>query len=321
MGVGAETTAAGSAAVDYHQLTHAVRELVQSMLPAGAIVAVVSRGDDQLLSLGDRVGWHFPQDPNGQYTGYHPADSTTAIAHLEDVRERGADYLLIPNTALWWLDHYIGLSTTSRPTIRLVVNRDDVCLVFQLSDRAAMGGARAGAPVRRERAGGEFVQQFRDLLASLLPGGSVVAVVSLGDRALTELSGLDGRDFPGPGLVAGAPVAPHADALARLGVRFLVVPRMAFDWLEEESELADHLARDHRFVTRQEHLCEIYELEIGNGRLASRTEEAATAEETSEGTKAPQIAAPTNPERPARGLLRRLFGWLFGRREQGHDGR
>jgi hypothetical protein len=307
MGVGAQTTVTESAAADYGQLTHAIRELVQSMLPAGAIVAVISRGDDQLLSLGDRVGWHFPQDPGGQYTGYHPADSTAAIAHLEDVRERGADFLLIPSTALWWLDHYVGLRDHLEANYRLVVNREDVCLVFQLSDRGAVGGSSAVSQVRRERAGGDFVHQFRDLLASLLPAGAVVAVVSLGDRVLTELSGLDGRDFPGLGHAPGAPIAPHADALAHLGVQFLVVPRTAFGWLEEQPDLTEHLATNHRFVTRQEHLCEIYELETGDGRVATGPSE--TEEES---------AAPSDhtlPAPAARGLVSRLFGRPNQRRD------
>jgi hypothetical protein len=312
MGVGADTTVAETAAADYQQLTHAIRELVQSTLPAGAIVTVISRGDDQLLSLGDRIGWHFPQDPGGQYTGYHPADSTAAIAHLEDVRERGADYLLIPNTALWWLDHYAGLRDHLEANYPLVVNREEVCLVFQLSDRGAVGSASAVPQLRRERVAADFVQQFRDLLMCLLPAGAVVAVVSLGERALTDLSGLDGRDFPGPGLGAGAPIAPHTDALAHLGVQFLVVPRTAFGWLEEEPELAQHLASNHRFITRQEHLCEIYELETGDGRaftsLSETAAESAASPPDANGLDSITAQPGATPAAAGRGLLRRLFG-------------
>jgi hypothetical protein len=37
-----------------------------------------------------------------------PADSDAAIRHLEDVRARGARYLLVPASSSWWLDHYAG---------------------------------------------------------------------------------------------------------------------------------------------------------------------------------------------------------------------
>ena len=30
------------------------------------------------------------------------------IAELERLRERGAQYMVIPATSLWWLDHYQG---------------------------------------------------------------------------------------------------------------------------------------------------------------------------------------------------------------------
>ncbi len=75
-------------------------------LPAGSVVVVVSRGDDNLLQLGPRRGWHFPQTEAGVYAGFYPADSEEAIAHLEEIRRMGADYLLFPSTAFWWLGFY-----------------------------------------------------------------------------------------------------------------------------------------------------------------------------------------------------------------------
>ena len=44
----------------------------------GATVAVISKGDDQLLRLGDQRGWHFPQIQDGRYANVYPADSTEA---------------------------------------------------------------------------------------------------------------------------------------------------------------------------------------------------------------------------------------------------
>jgi hypothetical protein len=68
---------------------------------------VVSNGDKDFLELGgERKGWHFPQNEDGVYVGYHPADSAEAISHLEELRSKGAKFLLIPGTELWWLEHY-----------------------------------------------------------------------------------------------------------------------------------------------------------------------------------------------------------------------
>jgi hypothetical protein len=80
--------------------------LVQRTVPAGAVVLMVSRGDEELLSLEERHGWHFPQAGDGVYAGYYPADSAAAIAHLEQLKAEGAGYLVFPSAAFWWLDYY-----------------------------------------------------------------------------------------------------------------------------------------------------------------------------------------------------------------------
>jgi GT2 family glycosyltransferase len=83
-----------------------VRAAVRAALPAGMTVLVVSKGDDELLRLDGRTGWHFPRTDTGVYAGHHPADGRAAIDHLEALRATGADALVLPATAFWWLEHY-----------------------------------------------------------------------------------------------------------------------------------------------------------------------------------------------------------------------
>jgi GT2 family glycosyltransferase len=91
----------------YCDLVERIRGLVDHELPPDATVLVVSNGDDELLELGaNRRCWHFPQMEDGTYAGYHPADSADAIAHLEALREKGAEYIVFPQTASWWLSFY-----------------------------------------------------------------------------------------------------------------------------------------------------------------------------------------------------------------------
>lgn len=91
----------------YRDLVERIREVVDRELPPDATVLVVSSGDEELLQLGaDRRGWHFPQMEDGAYAGYYPGDSAEAIAHLEALRENGAEYILFPETASWWLEFY-----------------------------------------------------------------------------------------------------------------------------------------------------------------------------------------------------------------------
>src|SRR5207249_3304853 len=89
----------------YQELVSRIREIVDAKLPVECTVAVVSKGDYELLNLHGRRVWHLPRDDAGNYTGHHPGDSADAIWHLEVARAKGADYLLVPKTSFWWLDH------------------------------------------------------------------------------------------------------------------------------------------------------------------------------------------------------------------------
>jgi GT2 family glycosyltransferase len=122
---------------DYERLKGRIRELVETVVPREGRVLVVSKGDDDLLDLNGRTAWHFPQAANGGYSGCNPPDGPAAIAHLAELRARGADFLLIPNTALWWLDYYTGLKQHLEEEHRWLACEGDICLIVQLGRSAA----------------------------------------------------------------------------------------------------------------------------------------------------------------------------------------
>jgi glycosyltransferase involved in cell wall biosynthesis len=90
----------------YQRTIAAVRETVRTRTEPGEVVLVISKGDDQLLDLDGRVARHFPQALDGEWAGFHPADSDHAIRLLEEQRRLGARYLLLPDSSYWWLHHY-----------------------------------------------------------------------------------------------------------------------------------------------------------------------------------------------------------------------
>src|SRR5262249_10214189 len=102
-----------------------------------ATVVVVSKGDSELLKLNGHRAWHFPQDPNGAYANVYPAQSAEAVAHLEALREKGANFLLIPKPAFWWLSYYGGFREHLERCFRLAVKDEETCLVYDLGDRHA----------------------------------------------------------------------------------------------------------------------------------------------------------------------------------------
>jgi glycosyltransferase involved in cell wall biosynthesis len=110
-------------------------EEVAGVFPPYAHVLVVSRGDESLLSLGDAHAEHFPQCEDGKYAGFHPADSADAIKRLEALKERGAQYLLIPASSFWWLEHYEDLNRYLNEQCQLIHFEDGVCLLYALEGK------------------------------------------------------------------------------------------------------------------------------------------------------------------------------------------
>lgn len=109
-----------------------VRRAATELLPPGASVLVVSRGDERLLELeGIRAG-HFPQTEGGTYAGHHPADSQEAITHLERLRRGGAEFVLFPSTAFWWLEYYAGLRAYLERQGH-AIHRDESCAIYRLA--------------------------------------------------------------------------------------------------------------------------------------------------------------------------------------------
>jgi len=123
--------AAGEKRRLYSQLVAKIRGGVRDRLPREASVLVISRGDDDLLRLFGRRAGHFPQGPDGGYLGYHPPDAVAAVGHLLELAAAGWEYLLIPATALWWLDHYIGFRAHLARSCA-VVHRDTDCVIVAL---------------------------------------------------------------------------------------------------------------------------------------------------------------------------------------------
>jgi GT2 family glycosyltransferase len=126
----------------YEALVERVRAAVADVVPPGATVAVISKGDARLLELDGCTAWHFPQCDDGTYAGHHPANDDECIAQLERVRAKGAQFLVIPSPAMWWLEHYRGFAQYLRTQCRLVLAGAD-CNVVMCSSAAE--GDRPGS--------------------------------------------------------------------------------------------------------------------------------------------------------------------------------
>jgi GT2 family glycosyltransferase len=123
----------------YRKLTERVRQAMVEVVPPGAIVLVVSRGDEELVRVNDRRAWHFPRAGGGAYAGHHPGSSEEAIAGLEALRAEGATYLVFPATGLWWLEHYEGLRRHLETRYSRSLSDPETCVIFELTAAESYG--------------------------------------------------------------------------------------------------------------------------------------------------------------------------------------
>ncbi|HLB21533.1 MAG TPA: glycosyltransferase family 2 protein, partial [Solirubrobacteraceae bacterium] len=120
----------------YEREAEHLREAVKAAVPSGSTVLVISRGDESLLRLNGRHALHFPQARDGCWAGHHPADSEEAIGHLETLREDGAEYLAVPSTYRWWLDHYDGLRRHLESRHEPVLSDEQGVAIYRLQGAA-----------------------------------------------------------------------------------------------------------------------------------------------------------------------------------------
>jgi len=119
----------------YRDLVARVRALVSELVPDHATVAVISKGDGALLQLDGRRAWHFPEGERGMYAGHYPADSEACIDELERMRSKGAEFLVVPAPAQWWLDYYEQFSRHLHDSYRVLGAASTAATVFALDGR------------------------------------------------------------------------------------------------------------------------------------------------------------------------------------------
>jgi hypothetical protein len=254
----------------YQAMVSRLRDLVHTHVPPGATVAVVSKGDSDLVSFDGRQGWHFLQDSSGGYAGYHPRDSAAAIEELEALRSRGADFLALPATSNWWLDHYADFGNHLRG-YETVAEEADVGTIFALreipraSNAVPTGDPLLGLELQKHAL---LTAQITDLIDHLAPGEQPVSVlqpdgtipVQIQHRLTLQLAPRQTlQDAPSSRSVGS--LAALLDSHRREGAAYLIVPGSAFEWWQQHHEFRLKVEGEHRCITRQAHVCLIFELD------------------------------------------------------------
>jgi hypothetical protein len=246
--------------VEYADLVARIRAVVAGVVPPGSSVLVVSKGDEGLLAMPGIDPAHFPQDSAGKYAGHHPLDSAAATAALEQLRRHGAEYLVIPATARWWLEYYAEFATHLATHGDVVADEPDSCLIYGL-------GRFGGATEANDHAGrGGSIDQMRDYLEHLVSAGDNLVVLeedadglTAGLAPLAATSLLAGEEVEGEDLLA------EVERLAAAGADYLVVPRSVDEWFDRRSGLSARIESVCRKVADQRHLCRVFNLDDMQG--------------------------------------------------------
>jgi hypothetical protein len=238
---------------------------VVELTPVGAVVIVVSKGDESLVRFDGRGGWHFPRTATGQYAGHHPPSGEWAVEQLEALRAAGGAYLVLPAPYFWWLEHYPELDRHLSARYEQLPCAEEVCRIYRLLDLAT-APPRVVPPLFEGSEQRRSLHATRALLDCLLPDGEVVLVASEGDDALLDL-GRPAWHFPHD--AAGGYVPLEAANGGRLvgqlrtlhpQVQYLVVPAASFWLLTRSSALAAYLAEECRTLALRDRVCVVYEL-------------------------------------------------------------
>jgi len=163
----------------YRDQVDRVRAQVRAAVPEGSRVLVMTRGDEALLRLERRQGEHFPQSPTGLYAGHYPADGEEAVAHLEELEASGAEYLVIPAEARWWLEHYPELRAALEEGGELLASDPEAAEIYSLS-RGKQGTGPSATALEAAR----IVPPVGSLLRALLPDRAGVVLIGLGADAV-----------------------------------------------------------------------------------------------------------------------------------------
>jgi hypothetical protein len=224
---------------------------------------VINKGDPELLKLDGREGWHFPHQYDGQYAGHYPEDSKAAIRELEKVRAKGAQFLLIPSTATWWLDHYKEFAEYLTDRYSLIAREDQTCILYRLGDLANQQMTDHMSLPKQD----SLARQVRAVIDSILPNDARVLILSGGSPAYAELGKRTALHFPhGDNGHVDALPADSVAAIAEMeemrkrGAQYLVMPKNTLWWLDRYKDFDQHLQANYRAIVRQKHVCHIFDL-------------------------------------------------------------
>ncbi|HEY5914476.1 MAG TPA: hypothetical protein VJA21_28130 [Verrucomicrobiae bacterium] len=119
----------------WQELLLKIKSLISVSTPEASTILVISKGDEDFMSLEGRRVWHFPRGQTGAYAGFHPANDEEAMSQLKEQQSLGAQYLVIPSSSYWWLTTYPGFRQMLESKHHRLFD-DESCIIYRLQQQA-----------------------------------------------------------------------------------------------------------------------------------------------------------------------------------------
>jgi glycosyltransferase involved in cell wall biosynthesis len=237
----------------HQRVVERVRETVREKLPPDARVIVVNEGDEQLLELDGRWGWHFPQQEGGE---------------PEKLFAQGAQG---SEEAPW-------IRTGLAYEFRLYAGKEGEGGTLLAAVEVRRGGRQipspsSGAAGAAARSGEAFIAAEPNPVPPGPGLGKTTITWSTGD------GGLRGRvyvcvrgDYASHYPSGSEEAIAHLESLRAKGGEYVVFPATSLWWLEHYEGFGEHLRANYRLVYDREDTCLIFSLREpdDNGRQGTR---------------------------------------------------
>jgi glycosyltransferase involved in cell wall biosynthesis len=114
----------------FHQVDESIRE-IKELIPDHSNIILI---DEERWGVGSQLG-NIKISPllekNGEYDGV-PADTNEAIDGIQQLRSKGAEFLVLAWSSFWWLDYLENLAKYLYEHFTLVLKNDHI-LIFNLN--------------------------------------------------------------------------------------------------------------------------------------------------------------------------------------------
>jgi len=219
----------------YHQLVNRIRDVVRTTLPPGARVIVVSKGDEDLLELNGRRGWHFPQLEGGgpERLFGEGAEGSVEVPWIET--GKSYEFRLYAST-----EHKTRLAA-----VTVIRDNED---------------APPANPIPASGSGEPFIAAEPNPVPEGPGLGSTTLTWSTGDGSGGQVYLSIYGEYAGHYPAGSEEAIAQLEALRAKGGEFLLFPATSLWWLEHYEGFGEHLESNYRLVYDREETCLIFSL-------------------------------------------------------------